>query len=460
MSPTQILLGLLPRTIEGRLRRLDQHHKSIARGLLIVGIFVFLGKLAGAAKEMAVAWRYGVSDIVDAYLFVFNLAQWPVSVFGGILSVVLIPFAARLRRDHPDSFQSFRAEITTATLLIGGVIGILFFATIPWLVAQPWIGLAPAQIGYARPMALGLSLSVPLGILAQLLSTWTMAANRHINTFLEAGPAIAILCGVLIFGGSAPLIWGTVVGFAIQASLLWVLLHRKGEIEHPALSFHSMHWKAFLAGFGIMAIGQVLTTTTGLVDQFFAAHMGQGAIAILGYSNRILSLILALGATAIARSTLPIFSNLPSHFSREVVTIAWKWAQIMFALGVILLLVGWIFSQDIISLLFQRGAFSVQDTRAVSEILRYSLIQIPFYFSSMVLIYGILSQGRYKFAASLGGINLITKIITSYIFSSLYGLRGLVIASSTVYVVSCVIVMFVFLKEMRSKADGNMSGIQ
>jgi peptidoglycan biosynthesis protein MviN/MurJ (putative lipid II flippase) len=460
MSPTQVLLGLLPRTIEGRLRRLDPHHKSIARGILIVGTFVFLGKLAGAAKEMAVAWRYGVSDVVDAYLFVFNLSQWPVNVFGGILSVVLIPFAARLRREHPDNFWNFRAEITTATLLVGGVIGSLFFVAIPWLVTQPWIGLVPTQIAYARPMALGLSLSVPLGILAQLLSTWTMAANRHINTFLEAGPAIAILCGVLIFGGSAPLIWGTVVGFAIQALLLWILLRNKGEIERPALSFHSMHWKAFMAGFGVMAIGQVLTTTTNLVDQFFAAHMEQGAIAILGYSNRILSLILALGATAIARSTLPIFSSLPSHLSREVTMIAWKWAQIMFIMGVILLVMGWIFSQNIIYLIFQRGEFSEENTKIVSEIFRYSLIQIPFYFSSIVLMYGILSQNRYKFAASLGGINLITKIISSYFLSSLYGLKGLMISSSFVYICSCIIITLILFKETRSNAGGNTSNIQ
>jgi hypothetical protein len=46
------------------------------------------GKLAGAAKEMAIAWRYGVSDTVDAYVFVFNLATWPVSLWFGVLTVV------------------------------------------------------------------------------------------------------------------------------------------------------------------------------------------------------------------------------------------------------------------------------------------------------------------------------------------------------------------------------------
>ncbi|CBL44180.1 hypothetical protein HDN1F_05970 [gamma proteobacterium HdN1] len=37
-------------------------HRQIAVGFLWVSLFVFVGKLAGAAKEMVIAWRYGVSQ--------------------------------------------------------------------------------------------------------------------------------------------------------------------------------------------------------------------------------------------------------------------------------------------------------------------------------------------------------------------------------------------------------------
>lgn len=48
-----------------------------------VALFVLLGSFARAAKEMAIAYRYGVSAEVDAYLFVFNLVSWPVGVACG-----------------------------------------------------------------------------------------------------------------------------------------------------------------------------------------------------------------------------------------------------------------------------------------------------------------------------------------------------------------------------------------
>ena len=47
---------------------------------------------------MAVAYRYGVSDAVDAYQFTMTMATWlPVTIVG-VLSVVLIPVLVRLRR--------------------------------------------------------------------------------------------------------------------------------------------------------------------------------------------------------------------------------------------------------------------------------------------------------------------------------------------------------------------------
>jgi hypothetical protein len=57
-----------------------------------------------------------------------------------------------------------------------------------------------------------------------------------------------------------------------------------------------------------MGAGQALMSFTGIIDQFFAANLGAGAISTLSYANRVLGLILSLGAMAISRATLPEFS--------------------------------------------------------------------------------------------------------------------------------------------------------
>src|SRR3546814_20731428 len=50
------------KTFKQRLSNLHSDHRRIAQGALRVAFFLLLGKAAGAFKEMAVAYRYGVSD--------------------------------------------------------------------------------------------------------------------------------------------------------------------------------------------------------------------------------------------------------------------------------------------------------------------------------------------------------------------------------------------------------------
>ena len=79
-----------------------------------------------------------------------------------------------------------------------------------------------------------------------------------------------------------------------------------------------------------MLVGQMMATFIGIIDQFFAAHLDTGAIATISYANRILSLILGLGATAVSRATLPVFSRIKSQGGgRQLYGIAIFWVRLM-----------------------------------------------------------------------------------------------------------------------------------
>ena len=86
----------------------DSYHRRIAQGFLWVSAFVFIGKLAGAAKEMTIAWRYGVSEKVDAYVFLFNVLNWPNAVWYSVLAVVLVPLFASLTKDYQHSLSNLK----------------------------------------------------------------------------------------------------------------------------------------------------------------------------------------------------------------------------------------------------------------------------------------------------------------------------------------------------------------
>jgi putative peptidoglycan lipid II flippase len=435
-STEQHILSFLPQRLRNKVASLSSDHKQLARGVVSVGFFLLLGKFAGAAKEMAVAWRYGVSEIVDAYLFVFNLVQWPIGIAAGVIGAVLVPLAVRLGQEASQDTAQFRSELLGGTLLVGlglGAGGWLFF---PWLVQQPWVGLNWEQANLANHMAMYLAWALPLALLTQLFAAWTMAGKRHLNTLLEGVPALVICFAVLLMGGMAPLIWGTLAGFLIQVSLLFLALVRRSEAEAPTFLFRSRHWHPFFAGFGLMLLGQGLMSLVNVIDQFFAARLGSGALSTLGYSTRVLSLVLGLGTLAIGRAALPVLSQAHAEGRVGIKRIANQWAVLLFVVGVGAAIVAHWLAAPAIELLFQRGNFTEADTSRVANLFSFAVIQIPFYFASMILVYALLSQQQYRIVASIAAINVLAKLILAVVLVPMLGLRGLLLATAGVYLVS------------------------
>lgn len=440
----------MPRIIEKIRRHLtnpQSQHRQIVVGFFWVSLFVFVGKLAGALKEMTIAWRYGISATVDAYVFVFNLVNWPVSVWVAILSVVLLPLAARLQSNTPAELPRFRAELLGFTLVLGLSLGLLAWLGLPILLRGGWLGLSGSALQQALGMTGGLALLAPLGTVSGLFAAWLLAAGHHRNTLFEAIPALTLLIALLLPPAWLPeqLLWGTVAGFALHAAALGMPLLRRGELPMPRLAQRSPAWQFFWGSIGIMALGQVLSGLTTLVDQFFAAGLDSGALSTLSYANRILALILGLGATAVSRATLPVFSNDVAQGGANVTALALRWFKWMLLLGFLVLLVSWTLAPWMVRILFERGAFTASDTQAVSSVLRYSLFQVIFYFPALVLVSALAAQHRYKLIALSGAINLLCKLPLAFLLVPLLGLYGLVLSTVLMYALNTALV-FIFIR--------------
>jgi putative peptidoglycan lipid II flippase len=424
--------------IQKRISNLNSDHIAIARGMIWVAFFVFLGKIAGAAKEMAIAYRYGISNEVDAYLFIFNLISWPVSVWFSILTYVLVPLAVRIRENTPAELSRFRAELLAFALVLGVNLALLAWFGLPVLLRSSWLGLSAPTISIATEIVPMMVALAPLGILVSLFSAWMLSSGRHANTLLESVPAIAILVAVLVIpqNGVEPLVWGTLAGFIMHSLALASPLAWKRELEIPRFTSRSSQWPSFWQGFGVMLIGSGLGSFNGIIDQFFAAKLGVGAITTISYANRILALILGLGATAIGRATLPVFSRMKSKNTEQLQRVAMFWVWLMLAIGVVTMIISWWLAPWIVKLLFERGAFTVADTIVVTDIFRYGLGQVPFYFPSLALVTLLASHGKQKLIAISGATNLFVKTGANYFLIPLLGVKAILLSSGIMYMVS------------------------
>ncbi|TCS34320.1 peptidoglycan biosynthesis protein MviN/MurJ (putative lipid II flippase) [Paucimonas lemoignei] len=421
--------------IGNRFKAADPHHSAIFKGMATVALFVLLGKLISAAKEVVVAYRYGLGAEVDAYQFIYNLISWPIGVWASVLTAVLVPLAVRVRQTEAEKLPRFRSELLGFALLLSLVLAVLGWCGIKLMLVQGWGGLPATTTRLAAEALPGMILLLPLGILITLQSAWMLSAGRHVNTLLDSVPTLFIGGAVLLFahGGMGPLVWGTLVGSAMHFLCLIIPMVRRHEFEAPSFAYRSEQWTWFWQGFGIMLGGQALLSLTVIVDQFFAVDLGTGSIATLGYANRILSLIMSLAATAVSRATLPVFAQARLNSATKMHDVVMYWACLMFLGGLVTVVIGYWLAPWAVKLLFERGAFTSADTMTVAEVLRYGLPQLPFYFSSMVLVSYALSERRFSLIFWSGVIGFIGKVAGNIFLVPALGINGISLASLCVY---------------------------
>ena len=387
-------------------------HRRIALGFFWVSLFVFTGKLAGAAKEMTIAWRYGVGAQVDAYVLVFNLATWPVAVWFNILSIALVPVLVRTSLSDTTELPRFRGELLGWNVAMAAVLGLATWIALQWIFQANSFGLRE-DIRREGIAAIGLLAFVaPLGIVSSFLSTLVMARGGHRNTLLEAVPAAVIVAALFAPAGSIPepLLWGTVIGFALQLGMLAVTAGTRADLPHMRMTLRSPMWRAVGRTVMVMAIGQTIAGFSVIIDQFLAARSGTGAASSLSYATRVMALILTMGAIGISRATLHVFSEIHEKRRHELQGLALRWSALAFGAGLLAAAACMLAAPLIITPLFERGAFTAEDSVVVAHLLRIIAAQLPFYLACTVLMNYLASAEAHRAIALGAGVGLVAKI--------------------------------------------------
>jgi len=428
MSEVTSVLTATIEYLRTRLLGVHQDHKRIARSALILLGFVLAGKIVSASKEMMLAYRYGIGGAVDAYQLAFTLVTWVPVTLTSELGALLVPALISIRKDKAKQ-NRFLGELEGLSLVVGITFAVLLCFLWPHLAGRVSGNLSESTREMCRQMVIGMA---PVGVLTFTIcisAARLQACEKHINTLLECIPAIALFGFVLAARNNTsvlPLVLGTTIGFVIQAAGLRMLA-RKADAVHafPRLTLKSSRWPATFRAMGVLLLGAVIGNLAGPVDQYFLAHQGDGAIATLGYANRLLSLLISMGALAISRATLPIISEilfLGDHARAR--STALKWSFLMLAVGAIGACIAYVVAPYAIALLFERGAFTSQDTIAVASLFRAGLVQIPFVFAVWVLVQLFVSEARFKAISGIAVFGFLIKLAGNILLVPLFGIVG------------------------------------
>jgi putative peptidoglycan lipid II flippase len=425
--------------------------RALARGLMVASLFAAFAGAARVAQDAAIAWRYGTGPAVDAYYFLLSLAAWPVAVALSTLTFLLAPAEAALQRVPDEARAQRRGVLLGRMLLVAAAVLPLAGWALHGVVASGLSGLQSEAADAAKAGVPVLMAVVPLGLVGALLSAWLIAAGRHALTLLEAVPALVLTLLLLALPGQV-LFWGTTAGHALQVLVLAAVLHAAGLLPRPLLrhafaradptdATHTPPAAEWLTRAAlVMVAGQMLFALIPLVDPFFAARLGEGTVAAMGYASRLVLGLQGLAGLALQRAGLPLLSRLAADSPAQARRTAVRWALAAGLAGVVLGAGVAATADGLVGALFERGRFTPQDRTQVADLLRYGMLQLPPFLAGTVLVTALAASRGGTALAQAAAAGLVAKVALSAWLVGSYGAQGLLVATALMYTVTSTLV--------------------
>jgi putative peptidoglycan lipid II flippase len=367
------------------------HAMRLYRAFATVGGLTLVSRVLGFLRDIAFAALLGAGPIAEAFVVAFRLPNLFRRWFGeGALNAAFVPlFAKRLEGEGPDKARDLAAEALSALLFVLLLLTAVAMLAMPWLMlglapgfadTPPKFDLAVAMSRIAFPYLLCMSL---VALLAGILNTIGRFAESAavpivLNVTLMAAMGIAWTSGY----GDQPatgmiLAWGIFVAGLLQLALLVHGAWRSGylpRLQRPRMT-EGVRRLLALGVPGVIAGG---ATQINIVIGSMIASLQDGAVSWLYYADRLYELPLAIVGIAIGVVLLPAISrHLRAGEMPAVMDAQNRALELSMLLTVPAAVALAVVPGEIISVLFERGAFKADDTRNVADALALFALGLP-----------------------------------------------------------------------------------
>lgn len=427
----------------------------IFNAAVLVAVCTILVKLIAFSKEAVVAWQFGAGSLIDAFIIATVVPKFIVNVVASSFNEALIPTYIRVRDQEGERAAANLLSVANLCgLVLLAITTVVIVAALP--VYLPWmtLGFSPEELAITYKLFYVITPFVMVSGVSVICSAVLNAGERFVFAALVPliTPAITIL--LLLVSGSTLGIYtlaiGLTAGAIVEMLILGGVLYRRRAGIRP-------RWLGFSPAMGQVAkqyvpavLGTLLMSGTLLVDQSMAAALSSGSVAALGYAERVNSFPLGLAATAISTVIIPYFSKMIA---------ADDWRGVRHTFQTYLRLIFWVtvpitvllimFSEPLVQVLFQRGAFTSDETHTVGAVLATFALQIPFHVAAVFIVQLLISLRLNHILMWVCAFNLLINISCNYLFMQWLGVQGIALSTSFVHMFSFAYVYFFASKNLR-----------
>ncbi|MGI6443143.1 MAG: murein biosynthesis integral membrane protein MurJ [Synergistaceae bacterium] len=403
-----------------------------------------LSRILGLAREMFTAAFFGATRQLDAFYIAYTLANLSRQLLAeGALSASFVPiFSKTLSFDGKDKAQNLAKQslsvlIFGATLVI--LVGIFLAPLLVKIMAPGFVAedrtLAIALTRYMFPFLLFVSIgALAMGILNSMGSFFVPAIAPAVSNFAYILFLIIFMKNLTIWNLATAVLIGGICQMLVQ----WYWCKKMGIKLIPAMpQKNNQELKSMMTLFFPYAAGLSLNQVNPVISRIMGSFLVGGSISVLNYADRVLQLPLGLFVIAISQAVLPILSRHDAEDTesfRDFIRDALR-----FSLFVVLPVAFGLFliSEEIINLLFYRGAFSLWAWHATSVSLAIYGIGLPGMACSTVILRAMYARKMPKGALNVTAVTVCVNFCASFILTYVLNFEYAGLAAATAIAFTC-----------------------
>lgn len=411
---------------------------SVIKNMAIVAAITFLIKGIAFYKETIVASTFGLNDVIDAFIMASLLPTLINSVFISSLTNLFIPnYIAELKNNGDKS--SFQSVVFIIVIAISLISILITFFSIDIFLDLIYQNKSEANHQLVKDQFYILLPCVFFWGIGSVLTGLLEVENRFlISTTIGLFPLLTMIMFLFYLKdslGNMVLAYGTLTGTLVGFTFLlfFSLKYKHISIGKPVLNDNS---RLMIQQLPPKISSGFLSEMNIVVDRFFAGQLVIGSLAALDYANRLPAFGVAIVIMSLGNVLLPHFSRLVNEDIKKAYHYLFKILKLVFFVVLIGVIVGIFFSDWIIELWLEKDKFTHSDTLKVSSIQQILFLNIPFYLCTLIMVKFLTSINKNKFMAWTSLVNLAINIILNVILIKYYGVFGLAMSTSLVFIIS------------------------
>ncbi len=434
---------------------------SVASSAGKVSVSTAISRVLGLVREQVQAYYFGAGMATDAFVAAFRIPNLLRDLFAeGALSTAFVPVFKEkmIKKGLHEAFRLANYTMSDLISIVGVVIalGIVFSPGIVYITAHGFVS-EPDKfdltVNLTRIMFIFLLLisvsAVQMGILN---SAGHFGVPALAPTWFNVG---MIICPVFLYQYFSMPIYtlaiGVIIGGIGQIVFQWPSLRSIGYRFRFKTEFKDDGIRKINRLLSPMILGLSASRINIVVSTLMASLLMEGSMSYLNYAYRLMHFPLGVFGVALGTVTLPKVSEL---VARERYDQLVKTFNDAIGLSMFLIIPSAVylagFGQDIVRLIYERGAFhSLATTRTAQALFFYSFGLIGFAGVRVAApIYYALGDARRPMYYSI--ISVVINIILNFAFIPLWDFAGLAAATSVAGLAN----FFLLLYNMKSMISG------